>query len=68
MVIHTSIIRSALNPKERNLRVDPKPDNPQPKVLQSKHEDDLQSGKVMPTLDPNNLIGCKFLLPPEENR
>ena len=30
-IIHRSRIRSALNPKERNLRVDPKPDDPHPK-------------------------------------
>ena len=67
-IINRSRIRSALNPKERNLRVDPKPDDHPPKVLQSKHENDLQNGKVMPTLDHTDLIGREFLLPSEEYR
>ena len=66
-IIHRSRIRSALNPKERNLRIDLTPDDSAPEVIKSKHEEDLREGKQMPTFDPTELIGRTFLLPPEED-
>ena len=66
-IIHRSRIRSALNPKERNLRIDLTSDDLAPEVIKSKHEEDLREGKQMPTFDPTELIGRTFLLPPEED-
>lgn len=68
-VIHRSRIHSALDPKERNLRIDNNEFNKRSStpIIKSKHEDDLAAGKSMPTFDPTTLIGRTFLLPPEED-
>ena len=66
-VIHRSRICSAMDPKERNLRIDLEMDETSPEVVKSKHEEDLRNGKTMPTLDPTDLIGRTFLLPSVED-
>ena len=66
-IIHRSRIRSALDPKERNLRIDLAIDDSAPQVVKSKHDEDLKEGKQMPTFEPTDLIGRTFLLPPEED-
>ena len=66
-IIHRSWIRSALDPKERNLRIDLAMDDSTPEVVKSKHDEDLREGKQMPTFEPTDLIGRTFLLPPEED-
>ena len=66
-IIHRSRIRSALDPKERNLCIDLAIDDSAPQVVKSKHDEDLKEGKQMPTFEPTDLIGRTFLLPPEED-
>ena len=66
-IIYRSRIRTATKPNERNLRVDPDNSKPVPEVVKSKHEEDLVSGKTMPTFDPTSLIGLTFLKTPEED-
>ena len=57
-VVNRSRICSALNPKELNQWVGLKLDDSSPKVLQSKHKNDLENGKVVPTLDPTKEKFC----------
>ena len=73
-VLHRSRVRSGEALKDRNLRLEPPSDgeNPKsvesstpPKVLYSKGEDD--ENFVMPTIDPDEIAGRTFLLPPEED-
>ena len=66
-IIYRSRIRTATKPNERNLRVDPDDSKPVPEIVKSKHEEDLVSGKTMPTFDPTSLIGRTFLKAPEED-
>ena len=66
-IIHRSRIRSALNPNERNLRVDLKANDPPPQIVRSKHDESLQQDGTMPTFDPTDLIGRTFLLDPEDD-
>ena len=66
-IIHRSRIRSALNPNERNLRVDLEADDPPPEIVRSKHDESLQQDGTMPTFDPTDLIGRTFLLNPEDD-
>ena len=66
-VIYRSRIRTATKSNERNLRIDTDNSKPVPEIVKSKHEEDLSSGKAMPTFDPTNLIGRTFLKTPEED-
>ena len=66
-IIHRSRIRSALNPNERNLRIDLETNDPSPEIVKSKHDEVLQQGATMPTFDPTDLIGRTFLLPPQDD-
>ena len=66
-IIHRSRIRSALNPNERNLRVDLEANDPPPQIVRSKHDESLQQDGTMPTFDPTDLIGRTFLLDPEDD-
>ena len=66
-IIHRSRICSALNPDERNLRIDLEANDPPPEIVRSKHDESLQQGGTMPTIDPTDLIGRTFLLDPEDD-
>ena len=66
-IIFRSKIRSASTPHGRNLRLDPIDSTSVPKVIKSKHDGELEKGKSMPTLDPDDLIGRTFLKPPEND-
>ena len=66
-IIYRSRIRSAMNPKEKNLRIECDTSTTPPEIVKAKHHDDLLNGETMPTFDPSELIGRTFLLPPEED-
>ena len=59
-VIHRSNVRSALNPDEKNLRLDPlEPSNVANPIVKSRH-DSMDDGEIlppMPVIDPLELIG-----------
>ena len=59
-VIHRSNVRSALNPDEKNLRLDPlEPSNVANPIVKSRHDskDDGEILPPMPVIDPSELIG-----------
>jgi hypothetical protein len=67
-VIYRSNIRSALDPKSRYLRLDPLNDDDRIKTIIQSHHDSPDHGEgSMPIVDPNNLIGCMFLMPQQED-
>jgi hypothetical protein len=73
-IIFRSNICSALDPNRRNLRMDPLNDDPVMKpIIKSRSDtDDLHhsenSGATLMTIvDPNDLVGRTFLMPPQED-
>jgi hypothetical protein len=70
-VIHRSNVRSALNPDEKNLRLDPlsSSDIVAP-VIKSRHDsaDDGEILSPMPVIDPSELIGRTFLKDQEDGQ
>jgi hypothetical protein len=72
LVYHLNI-RSVVNLKSHNLHLDPLTSNDEskPPIIKS-HHDSMDYGEGnMPTMlmiDPHNLVGRTFLLPPQEDR
>jgi hypothetical protein len=74
-IIYRSNIRSALDPKSRNLRMDPLNDElPVTPIIKSRHDsasgDSSAHGEVdcaMPVVDPNDLVSRTFLMPEQED-
>ena len=73
-IIYRSNIRSALDPKSRNLRMDPLNDDPiLDPVIKSRQNhapsDSSNHGEnlamPMPVVDPNDLVGRTFLMAPQ---
>jgi hypothetical protein len=73
-IIYRSNIRSALDPKSRNLRMDPLNDDPiLDPIIKSRHDhahsDSSNHGEnlatPMPIVDPNDLMGRTFLMAPQ---
>jgi hypothetical protein len=78
-IIHRLNIRSALDPDSWNLHMEPlNDDKVLPPIIKSRHdsdpvdsldhhgeEDDL--AMPMPVVDSNDLVGCTFLMPPQED-
>jgi hypothetical protein len=69
-IIYRSNIRSASDPKTRNLRLDPLNDEKATPIILSRHDSPAhgEDGSLaMPTINPRNLIGRTFLLPEQED-
>jgi hypothetical protein len=67
-IIFRSNIRSALDPKSRNLRLDPLNDDARlTPIIQSRHDSPDHGEGSTPIVDPNDLIGRTFLMPPQED-
>ena len=67
-IIYHSNIRLALDPKSRNLRLDPLNDDEYIKpIIQSRHDSPDHGEGSMPIVDPNDLIGRTFLMPQQED-
>ena len=73
-IIYRSNIRSAVDPKSRNLRMEPLNDDPVlAPIIKSRHDhassDSLHHGETlatpMPIVDPNDLVGRTFLMAPQ---
>jgi hypothetical protein len=70
-VIHRSNVRSALNPDEKNLRLDPlEPSDVANPIVKSRHDsaDDGEILPPMPVIDPLELIGRTFLMDKEDGQ
>jgi hypothetical protein len=76
-IIYRSSIRSALDPNSRNLRMDLlNDDQPVTPTIKSRHDHDPPDssdngehggGHAMPIIDPNDLVGRTFLMPPQDD-
>ena len=55
-IIYRSRICSAINPKEKNLRIECDTSTNSPKIVKVNHHDDLLIGETMPTFDSSELI------------
>jgi hypothetical protein len=77
-IIYRSNIRSVLDPASQNLCMEPLNDSPVlAPIIHSRHTtasvDSLDHGEEydiitpMPIVDPNDLVGCTFLMPPHED-
>ena len=69
-IIYRSNIRSALDPKSRNLRLDPLNDDECIKpIIKSRHDssDHGEDAMPMPIIDPQDLVGRTFLMPQQED-
>jgi hypothetical protein len=70
-VIHRSNVRSALNPHDKNLQLDPlEPGDIATPIIKSRH-DSVDDGKIlplMPVIDPSELIGRTFLMDKEDGQ
>jgi len=70
-VIHRSNVRSALNPHDKNLRLDPlEPGDVATPIVKSRHDsaDDGEILPPMPIIDPSELIGRTFLMDKEDGQ
>jgi len=65
-IIFRSHIRSALNPAEKNLHIDPDGGEDSP-IIKSKNEYCNGETIKMPMFDPSGFIGCTFLKESEED-
>ena len=70
-VIHRSNVRSALNPHDKNLRLDPlEPADVITPIVKSRH-DSADDGEILPpmaVIDPLELIGRAFLMDKEDGQ
>jgi hypothetical protein len=77
-IIYRSNIRSALDPDSRNLRMEPLNDDKvlAPIIISRRDSDPVDSldhgeendlSMPMPVVDPNDLVGRTFLMPPQED-
>jgi hypothetical protein len=72
-VIFRSNVRSALDPKAKNLRLDPLGgETSTPIIIKSRHDSDSGENKEyqhtpMPVFHPSDLVGRTFLMDPQEN-
>jgi hypothetical protein len=73
-IVFCSNIRSALDPNCWNLHMDPLNKDPvlKPIIKSPSDTDDLHYGEssgatLMTIVDPNDLVGCTFLMPPQED-
>jgi predicted AlkP superfamily pyrophosphatase or phosphodiesterase len=73
-IIHHSNVHSALSKEDRNLKVDLLNDNSfvANPILKSRHDSpdhlDHGEGSEMPVIDPEDLVGCTFLMDKQEDR
>jgi hypothetical protein len=73
-IIHHSNVHSALSKEDRNLKVDLLNDNSfvANPILKSRHDSpdhlDHGEGSDMPVIDPEDLVGCTFLMDKQEDR
>jgi hypothetical protein len=70
-VIHQYNVRSALNPHDKNLRLDPlEPGDVATPIIKSRHDsvDDGEILPLMPVIDPSELIGRTFLMDKEDGQ
>ena len=73
-IIYRSNIRSAVDSKTRNLRLDPVNDDIKAPIIRSWHDSSphgetrpADTSLPMPTIDPHDLVGRTFLLPEQED-
>jgi hypothetical protein len=67
-IIYHSNIHSALDPKSHNLHLDPLNSDERLKpIIQSCHDSPDHGESGMPIVNPNDLIGCTFLMPQQED-
>jgi hypothetical protein len=68
-ILYCLNIRSAVDLKTRNLRMDPLNDTVESPIIRSRHDSSLHGERRadMPIIDPNDLVGCTFLLPQQED-
>jgi hypothetical protein len=70
-VIHWSNVRSALNPDEKNLRLDPLEPSDKANPNVKSHHDLADDGEILPTMpviDPLELISRTFLMDKEDGQ
>ena len=66
-VIYRSNVHSALTKEDRNKHVDLLGGEEVAPIINSSNDEDESPRKPMPIFDPTNLIGCTFLMDPQEN-
>jgi hypothetical protein len=67
-IVYHSNIRSAVDSKTHNLRLDPLNDDVTSSILCSCHDSSLHGERAdMPIIDPNDLVVCTFLLPQQDD-
>jgi hypothetical protein len=77
-IIYRANIRSVLDPDSRNLCMEPlNDDKVLAPIIKSRHDSDPVDSPdhgeendltmPMPVVDPNDLVGCTFLMPPQED-
>ena len=70
-VVHRSNVRLALNPDDKNLRLDPlEPGDVATSIVKSRH-DSADDGEILPpkpVIDPSELIGRTFLMDKEDGQ
>ena len=68
-VIHRSNVRLATDHASQNIRVTPLSGEEAPPIIKSRHDSDDGETKQldMPVFNPDDIVGCTFLLNPQED-
>ena len=66
-VIYRSNVRSALTKEDRNKRVDLLGGEEVAPIIKFSNDEDESPRKPMPNFDPTDIVGCTFLMDPQEN-